>query len=240
MKKGTGIRYTLNASAFFCFLFALALAVLLRVFKLEAFLDWYSKYTDTLLSYELWMQTYGASVISVIFILLNYIVKAVIPWFPISCICVAAGVLFNWYYAILINIAGLIILFSIKFFWGRRFGGGNAEKILQKYDSAHNFIDKSQVGSPIVLFVLRLVPCIPVNSVSGLYGSTDISYPKFILVSLAGFTYKLFSYTVIGRNVFDPASASFIVPFIILSVFSGMVLLVLSGMLKLSSAVKKQ
>ncbi len=239
MRKEKSIRYSLNASAFFCFLVALALAVLLRVFKNDAFLQWYSKYTDTLLSYELWMQTYGASAVSVIFILLNYVVKAVIPWFPISCICVAAGVLFSWYYAILINIAGLIILFSIKFAWGRRFGGGNAEKILELYDRAHEFIDKSKVGSPIVLFVLRLIPVIPVNSVSGLYGSTDISYPKFIIVSLAGFSYKLFSYTIIGRNVFDPASAGFIGPFIALSVMSGLILLAMSGMLKLSWLTKR-
>lgn len=236
MKKEKGIRYTLNASAFFCFLFALALAVLLRIFANEDFLEWYGKYTDTLLSYELWMQTYGASIVSVIFILLNYVVKAVIPWFPISCICVAAGVLFTWYYAILINIAGLIILFTIKFVWGRRFGGGNAEKILARYNSVHEFIDKSKVGSPIVLFVLRIIPIIPINSVSGLYGSTDITYLKFILISLAGFAYKLFSYTLIGRNVFDPASAGFIIPFISLSVVSGIILLFLSGVLKISSS----
>lgn len=239
MKKEKSIRYILNFSAFVCLLFALALALLLRIFKSEPFLEWYSKYTDTLLSYEIWMQAYGASAVSVIFILLNYAVKAVIPWFPISCICVVAGVLFSWYYAVLINIAGLIILFSVKFFWGRKFGGGNAEKILRKYDSVYNFIDKSKTGSPLVLFVLRFIPGMPVNSVSGLYGSTDISYTAFICTSLAGFAYKLFSYTVIGRNVFDPASASFIMPFITLSVFSGIALLAVSGVLSITPLKNK-
>ena len=239
MKKEKSIRYILNVSAFFCFVFALALAILLRLFKQEQFLEWYSKYTDTLLSYEIWMQAYGASAVSVIFILLNYTVKAVIPWFPISCICVVSGALFSWYYAIIINIAGLIILFSVKFFWGRKFGGGNAEKILRKYDTVYNFIDKSKTGSPLVLFVLRLMPSVPVNSVSGLYGATDISYGRFLWVSVGGFAYKLFSYTVIGRNVFDPASASFIVPFMVLSVFSGMALLVISGVLSITPLKNK-
>ncbi len=239
MKKEKSIRYVLNASAFFCFVFALVLVVLLRLFKDEDFLQWYGKYTDTLLSYEIWMQAYGASVVSVIFILLNYTVKAVIPWFPISCICVVSGALFSWYYAILINMAGLIILFSIKFLWGRKFGGGNAEKILRKYGTVYDFIDKSKTGSPLVLFVLRTMPSIPVNSVSGLYGATDISYHTFIWVSLAGFAYKLFSYTVIGRNVFDPASASFIVPFVVLSVFTGMALLAISGVLSISPLKNK-
>ncbi len=234
MKKEKSVRYILNVLAFLCFVFALALSVLLRLFEAEPFLAWYGKYTETLLSYEIWMQAYGASAVSVIFILLNYTVKAVIPWFPISCICVVAGVLFSWYYAIIINIVGLIILFSIKFLWGRKFGGGNAEKILRKYDTVYNFIDKSKTGSPLVLFVLRLMPSVPVNSVSGLYGATDISYSKFIGVSLGGFAYKLFSYTVIGRNVFDPASASFVIPFIVLAVFTGMALLAISGVLSIS------
>lgn len=239
LKKEKSIRYILNFSAFLCFIFALALVVLLRLFKIEPFLEWYSKYTDTLMSYEIWMQSYGASAISVIFILLNYTVKAIIPWFPISCICVVSGALFSWYYAIIINIAGLIILFSIKFFWGRKFGGGNAEKILRRYDTVYNFIDKSKTGSPLVLFVLRFMPSVPVNSVSGLYGATDISYTTFICASLGGFAYKLFSYTVIGRNVFDPASASFIMPFITLSVFSGIALLAISGVLSITPLKNK-
>lgn len=233
MKKEKSIRYALNIAAFLCYIFALVLVVLLRLFKAEAFLEWYSRYTDTLVSFEMLMQAYGASAVSVIFILLNYAVKAVIPWFPISCICVVSGVLFSWYYAIIINTIGLIILFSIKFLWGRKFGGGNAEKILRKYDSVYNFIDKSKTGSPMVLFVLRFMPNIPVNSVSGLYGATDISYVTFILTSLGGFAYKLFTYTVIGRNVFDPASASFIIPFIALAVFSGTALLAISGMISI-------
>lgn len=229
----------LNTMAFICFLLALVLIVLLRVFRLDTFLEWYARYNDTLLTYEIWMQTYGATWISVLSILVNYALKALIPWFPIPCLCVVSGVLFEWYYALLINIAGMIILFTIKFFWGRKFGGGNAEKILAKYDTAHNFIDSSKLGSRLVLFVLRFVPCVPVNSVSCLYGTTNIPYYKYIVISVLGFTYKLFSYTIIGRNVFDPASASFIVPFILLLIFSGMVLLTLSGAFGIRSVTAK-
>ncbi len=229
----------LNTMAFVCFLLALGLIVLLRVFKLDAFTEWYARYNDTLLSYEIWMQTYGATWISVVSILVNFALKALIPWFPIPCLCVVSGVLFKWYYALLINIAGIIILFTIKFFWGKKFGGGNAEKFLEKFDTAHNFIDSSKLGSRLVLFVLRFVPCVPVNSVSCLYGTTNISYLKYIAISVSGFTYKLFSYTIIGRNVFDPASASFIVPFIILLIFSGVVLLTLSGAFGIRSLTTK-
>lgn len=221
--------YMLNTAAFFCFLLVLVLLVLLRVFKTESFLAWYSRYTHTLAEYEVWLQNWGATFLSVLIILVNYILKALIPWFPISCICVASALVFKWYEAVLINILGLAILFTIKFYWGRKFGGGNAEKILAKYDTAHNFIDSSKLGSGVVLGFLRFVPFVPINSVSCLYGTTNISYSRYLCISVFGYLYRLMSYITIGRNVFDPASASFIVPLIILLFFSGMVLLCLSG-----------
>lgn len=239
MKKKRNKTYALNFIALICFVLALALIILLRVFNHESFIRWYSKYVDTLASYEEWMLTYGATLTSVILILINFFLKAVLPWFPIACICVASGVLFEWYYALIINLAGMIILFTAKFYWGRRFGGGNAEKILSKYETAYGFIDESRLGSGAVLFFLRLVPCMPVNSVSCLYGSTDISYTRYIILSVIGYTYKLFSYTLIGRSVYDPASASFIVPLILLLIFSGMMLLSLSGALELKNMINK-
>lgn len=230
----------MNFIAFVCFLLALALIVLLRLFQEPEFLKWYNKYTDTLVDFDNWIQANGATWFSVAVILANYTLKAVIPWFPLSCICVAAGVLFKWYYATAINIAGLSILFTIKFFWGKRYGGGNAEKILSKYDRAHTFVDSSKLGSALILFLLRLVPGMPVNSVSQLYGTTEIGFWKYLVVSLLGFSYKLFSFTTIGRNVFDPASASFIVPFVFLFLFTGVAVLSLNGVISLTTLGKRK
>lgn len=235
-KKSRG--YIMNFIAFICFSLSLALIVLLRLFQEPKFLLWYNKYTDTLSEFDRWIQANGATWFSVVVILANYVLKAVIPWFPLSCICVAAGVLFKWYYATAINIVGLSILFTIKFFWGKRYGGGNAEKILSKYDRAHRFVESSKLGSSVILFMLRLAPGMPINSVSQLYGTTDIGFWKYLVVSLLGFSYKLFSFTTIGRNVFDPASAQFIVPLIFLFLFTGMVILSLNGVISLTTIGK--
>lgn len=225
MKSQVKKSYGFSTAAFFCFLTALALVVLLRLFETPEFLLWYNRYTEYLVRFELWIQNHGATFASVIIILANYVIKAFIPWFPLSCICVASAVLFKWYIAIVLNLVGVAVYFTAKFYWGRKHGGGNAEKILAKYDKAHNFIDSSKAGSKIVLFFARLIPVIPIGSVSVLYGSTEIKYVEYIGISLLGFLYKIVSYVIIGRNVFDPATAGFIVPFIPLLLVSGFVLL---------------
>ncbi len=237
MKSKKSLSYGFSTMAFFSLLIALILMILLRLFSTEEFLRWYARYTDTLNNFELWIQTYGATWISVVIILINYTIKAFIPWFPLSCICVASAVIFKWYIAVAINIVGMSIYFTAKFLWGRKHGGGNAEKILAKYDKAHTFIDSSKAGSKAVLFFSRLMPGIPIGSVSTLYGSTDIKLYEYLIISVAGFLYKIFSYVTIGRNVFDPASFGFIAPFIPLLIFSGLVLLSVSGVVSLSKKI---
>ncbi len=229
MNKSKSWSYTFRLLALICFATVLSLLVLLRVFQTEPFLRWYAKYTETLVEFEVWIENYGATPLAVVIILVNYAMKAVMPWFPVSCICVASAVIFKWYEALIINIVGLSILFALKFAWGKHFGGGNAEKLLMKYDFLYKLVDESKFGSGVVLFFSRLLPSIPINSVSCLYGATDMPLWKFIVISIAGFLYKAVSYIIIGRNVFDPASASFIVPFIPLILFSGIIFLSLSG-----------
>lgn len=229
MNKSKSWSYTLRMMALVCFSFVLALLVLLRVFRTDSFTIWYEKYTQTLVDFETWIENYGATPLAVIIILINYTLKAVIPWFPVSCICVASAVIFKWYDALMINIIGLIILFTLKFLWGRRFGGGNGEKLLRKYDFICEIVERNQLGSGVVLFIARLLPSIPINSVSCLYGATDMPLWRFLVISVTGFLYKAITYIIIGRNVFDPASASFIVPFIPHVMLSGIIFLSLSS-----------
>lgn len=229
MEKNKSWSYTLKVMSVICFTTVLALLVLLRVFKTDSFLRWYSRYTETLTEFEIWIENYGATPLAVIIIMVNYALKAVMPWFPVSCICVASAVIFKWYDALVINVVGLNILFALKYAWGRHFGGGNAEKLLMKYDSAHRLVDESKLGSGVVLFFSRLLPSIPINAVSCIYGTTDMPLWRFLVISDIGFLYKAITYIIIGRNVFDPASASFVVPFIPLIMFSGIIFLSLSG-----------
>ncbi|MBE6773612.1 MAG: TVP38/TMEM64 family protein [Ruminococcaceae bacterium] len=229
MKEKKSWSYIFRFASFICFLTVFALLFLLRLFATESFMSWYNRYTDTLSDFEIWLETYGATPMAVVIIFLNYALKAVLPWFPVSCICVASAVLFKWYDALVINLIGISILFILKFLWGKHHGGGNAEKILNRYGAAQRLVDEGKHGSAIVLFFSRLLPSIPVNAVSCLYGTTDMPLWRFVIISDLGIMYKLITYIIIGRNVFDPASASFVVPFIPLIFLSGIICLSISG-----------
>lgn len=223
--KGKSWSYTLKFMSLICFLTVLALLFLLRLFNTEPFLAWYNRYTDTLVDFEQWIENHGATFITVIIILFNYTLKAVIPWFPVSCICVASAVIFKWYQALVINLVGLAILFLLKYFWGKTNGAGNTEKFLKKHGTIYKLIDESKYSAGVVLFFTRLIPCFPLNSVSSIYGTTEMSPLRFLVISELGFLYRAVTYIIIGRNVFDPASASFIVPFIPMIFLSGVVFL---------------
>ena len=89
-----------NFAAFLCFSCALVLIILLRMFQIEEVVEWYNKYTETLASYEAWIKQNGATLLSAVIILVNFAVKAYIPWVPISFLMVISGALFEWYIAI--------------------------------------------------------------------------------------------------------------------------------------------
>lgn len=91
---------------------------------------------------------------------------------------------------------------------------------------------KGGTGNPIVLFALRLIPFVPANPVSSLFGNLQMDYRSFLLISLFGYLVKVISFTAIGYNIADPFTSKFIVPFIALLYLAGFGLLITNNVLK--------
>lgn len=239
-KKKTLSKVVYIASAA-CFIIGIALIVLIRLLHTDGIAQWYSRWTSALMSYEKSVENIDEKWIAALFIEANFVLKACIPWLPVSLLCFATGVIFKWYIAIPLNMLGLTIQFTIKYFWGRWRGGGNAQKLVAMNEQVYNVLSQNnKIGSPILLFILRFIPCMPINAVSQLYGSYDFVYWKYLLISLGGFSYKLFSYTIVGRNVFDPLSMGVLVPLIPLFLFSGFVLLFFNGAFTLTVTARNK
>lgn len=226
-KMVTRIVYILSAA---CFIISVGLIITIRLLHTDSIAQWYSRWTGALVSYEKSIENIDEKWIAALFIEANFILKSFIPWLPVSLLCFATGVIFKWYIAIPINIIGLASQMTIKYFWGKWRGGGNAEKLLSKNNAVYKIVSQNNgIGSPIALFLSRFIPCIPINAVSQIYGSYDFEYWKYLLISIFGFSYKLYSYTLVGRNVFDPLATRVLLPLIPLFLFSGIALLCFNG-----------
>lgn len=230
----------LNIASVVCFSIAILLIILLQLLKIDGISQWYGKYTDSLMRFEQNIENMDNRWLAVLVIELNFVIKAIIPWLPISFLCVISGVMFKWYIAILINLIGLTVLFTIRYYWGKSIGGGNIHKYITRYEKVYDIIQNDKVGRPLVLFGARLIPCVPINTISQIYGAVNYEYWKYLLLSLTGFAYKLFSYTIIGRNVYDPLSAKFIVPFIPLFLISSIALLILNGAITVTVTARRR
>jgi uncharacterized membrane protein YdjX (TVP38/TMEM64 family) len=167
-----------------------------------------------------------------------YILKCAIPIVPLSLLCVMSAAILPTYICLPLNILGVLLWVSIRYFWGKRRGGGSIHKLLSHANSVSAFIERDGKGNPWLLFVFRVVPSFPVNSVSQIYGALGFDFTDFTLISLLGFLPKLVSYIFIGSNAFHPFTSSFLVPLIIVFTLSGISVITINCIL--FSAEKKE
>lgn len=215
----------MNAAGIALLISAAAVSVVVYLLRYDQLWLWYKVYQEKLLEAEQFIQSLGISWKFVLAMLIVFLVRTFIPFLSVSAICVLTGVVLPSYWALIVNFLGIIIMMSIKYFEGMKFGSGNAWKIISKNERARKIIESSGKVNKALLFALRLILGFPLGSVSRIYGSLRFPYWQFILLSAAGFAPKLLSYTFMGTNVFDPLSSAFLVPLMIALIISGASLL---------------
>lgn len=208
---------------------SMAVAVLLVSLQYDSLWWWYAQSKQKLAQLEDFILHIDRTWIFIGAMMLLFAVKSVFPIYATSTVCFLTGIVLPIYFAIPVNIAGFVVILTIRYFWGRRFGAGNAWKIISKTEIIKRLIEQDGKVNSLVLVALRLIPCVPINSISGIYGSLDFGYGKFVLFSVIGFLPKLISFTIVGRNVYDPLSAGFLVPIMILLFVSGISVLSVNG-----------
>lgn len=225
MKKHWTRSGIMNVAGIALLISAAAVSVVVYLLRYDQLWLWYKVYQEKLLEAEQFIQSLGISWKFVLAMLIVFLVRTFIPFLAVSAICVLTGAVLPSYWALIVNFLGIIIMMSIKYFEGMKFGSGNAWKIISKNERARKIIESSGKVNNALLFALRLIPGFPLGSVSRIYGSLRFPYWQFILLSAAGFAPKLLSYTFMGTNVFDPLSSAFLVPLMIALTISGASLL---------------
>ena len=166
-------------------------------------------------------------------IMFFFMFKMTFGCIPFSVLFIGSGLVFSPFIAILVNVIGFSLLIGIKFLWGRKFGGGGLYQLLLKSESLSAFMDFNGKGNKWMLVILRFVPFAPAGTISRAYGGTDMKLLPFVSFSVLGFLPRLISWSVIGCNVFDPFTPSFLTPITILLVISGVSLLLFDILFKL-------
>lgn len=186
--------------------------------------EWYKGYQTILSDAQQYIANLSNKWIILLVIFALFIIKSMspVPLFPVSFICVLTSLVFTPAISLIIEIIGFILLFSSKYFLGRKRGGGVAEKFLTNYSKVWEKLEYRGEGNPWLLLVFRAIPVVPINSVSSIYGSFKTNYFKYLIISLAGFSPRLLTYTMIGQNVFDPLSSAFITPIASLLMLTGL------------------
>lgn len=154
-----------------------------------------------------------------------YFIKSYIPFLPLSIVCLMTGSLFGryWWAALIINMAGLALMFFLRFNSGRVKGENYMQNLLRKSKYVRMAIDVNGVSSYSLLAAFRFFPCFPINFVSRLYGANkDCKFQWYMLISIAAIAPRTYVYTRIGRELFNPFSKVFITLLMILVAFSGL------------------
>lgn len=156
-----------------------------------------------------------------------WLAKCQLP-LPTSVLCVIAGMVFSLQTALVINVACSIVYFVIKYTEGRFMGGGWAMMILniKQAKFVKNWVLFKGSGNPYILVVSRFVPTIPLGMVSKLYGSMRYDFIYYVCLSVLGFFPRIFIYTRIGAELYNPFSREFIILALIIVFFTGITSLV--------------
>lgn len=204
-----------------------ALLILVKVLQSKIAINSFNEYESTLEMLQNIIINFKNKWIIVICSYALFALKSVVPLpiIPVSFVCVLSGVIFNWWLSVLINIIGLLIMFLIKYYHGKKHSGGVTHRFIKSYEPMRKMLIDSGKANPWILFFCRLLPAFPLNTVSRLCGSLGFDLQKYLIISIIGYVPKILLYSFVGRTVFDPLSLNFLMPVVSLLFFFGIIMI---------------
>lgn len=148
----------MNAAGLALLISAAAVSVVVYLLRYNQLWLWYKAYQEKLLEAEQFIQSLGVSWKFVLAMLIVFFVRTFVPFLAVSAICVFTGAVLPSYWAMAVNFLGIIMMMTIKYFEGKRFGSGNAWKMISRNERARRIIENSGKVNKALLFALRLIP----------------------------------------------------------------------------------
>lgn len=198
--------------------------------------QYYIKYQSFMEKFEGRVSELPNKFLICICILLLFSIKSIIVLIPATMTCMVTALIFPFEIAIIINVLGYVAIFTAKYHWGRHIDAGYIHHLVKHSKRLYKYIQDEEggyaTGNPLLLFILRLVPTVPINPISAMYGHMGYDYWKYLLLSMLGASLKIVSFTALGSNIDNPFSNAFIIPLIVILFVSGFSMIALSVILQ--------
>ncbi|MCR4926219.1 MAG: VTT domain-containing protein [Clostridiales bacterium] len=210
-----------------CFVSALILVLIMfAVNRVQFISEWYQGVKTYLLNFEYKIASIQNLGWFVVAVLVLFSLKGAVPiiFFPVSACCFISGIILPVFSSFVLNLSGVALMMIVGYWRGRFMGGGKMYKGIQRHEKLFEFINKNALDNPIILWVLRMVPGVPLTMVSRIYGTLNFNFWEYILFSLGGFAPRIILYSILGSNIFDPFSLAFIIPVSLLLILTGIAL----------------
>ncbi len=136
------------------------------------------------------------------FVLLGfYGLKSMSVVFPLTALFVAIGAIYPFGVAVLVNILGLSVSFTIPYLVGRASGGELVDAVAAKYPKARKILDYSHDNNLFASYISRAVVVVPGDIVSMIHGALRMPYKPYLLGSLVGVLPEMLVQTYIGAKL---------------------------------------
>ena len=120
------------------------------------------------------------SILAAIVILFLYALKSLTVVFPLAILYLASGIIFPTWIAILINILGLAITFTIPYWIGRYFGDEAIEEIYTRFPKVKKVTKYQNSNAFFACFITRIVGFLPGDIVSIYFGACNTNFPVYL------------------------------------------------------------
>ena len=218
------------------FIAAAALLTIVIVMQFPKVQARYQQYLDILRNFEYVVAALNNRWLIIVVIFLLYILRSLTPIYPYPALYIITGMVFAPRYALVIDLIGMAFTVAFRYYTGIQMGESWMNAALKRHP-AINSAFTTDGKNPWVLFLLRLVPIFPYNTISQLYGSCEYPFFKYFFVSMLACLPKLISFTYVGNNVYDPLSGSFYIPLIAMFILSGISFFLAQGVYGLTHRI---
>lgn len=169
-----------------------------------------------------------------VIVVIGYGLKSLSVFFPLAVIYVAVGNMFPAPFALLINLIGLVVCFTLPYSIGSYFGQDFIKRLEKKYPKIQHIIEYEMENQTFFVFFIKKVGIIPGDISSMLLGALNIRYPNYLIGVLLASVPTMVATTFLGVTLDDPGSPGFI-----LSVVSTILILLITFFLCLRHRKKQ-